>query len=529
MARLFVQLKLRILGNALRSSARGKVSFLISTTIAVLVAAGTFVVLASLRGQAAPVDLTTVIFTLFAFGWLILPLLAFGLDSTLDPATLSLYPLRTRPLAVGLLAASATGAWPAANVIGLLGVTIGLARGAPGELVAVAAVLLQVLFSMVLARFVITGMAGLLRSRRGKDFAVFLFIPIVACYELFTQVVPRLATSGQLTAASFAGVDPWLRWLPPGLAAHAIWDASHGRPGAAVLRLALLAAIIVALAWLWVRVLGHALVSPDASTQSAQVHAGALPLARYGLRGAVTARVWIYQRREPMMLTSWGIVAVIMVAASISALLGPQRHPGVLLLGSVLGAAFVGVFHANAIGVTGPAFIFEATALSSRRALRDYLAGQTIVLGVIAAPLLVAVSLGLAALAGNMSYGLVGVAVDLAGLGAALGLISIFTVAVAFPARRRIGSPTLVAAEGYGSYGFASAFGNILGVAAATAPVIIIGLTTSTAPGAIRGPALLLGSAAYGLALAWAGVRVAAGEAEAKLPELCQIAIRSTP
>ena len=203
MARLFVQLKLRILVNALRSSVRGKTSFVISTTVAVLVAAGTFAVLALLRGQAAPVELTTVIFTLFGFGWLILPLLAFGLDSTLDPATLSMYPLRTRPLAVGLLAASATGAWPAANVIGLLGVTIGLARGGPGELVAVVAVLLQVLFSIVLARFVITGLAGVLRSRRGKDFAVFLFIPIVACYELFTQVVPqagrqRSADRGQL-------------------------------------------------------------------------------------------------------------------------------------------------------------------------------------------------------------------------------------------------------------------------------------------------------------------------------------------
>jgi ABC-2 type transport system permease protein len=529
MARLFVQLKLHILGNALRSSARGKVSFLISTTFAVLVAAGAFTTLALLRGQSTSVDLTTVIFTLFGFGWLILPLLAFGLDSTLDPATLSLYPLRTRSLAVGLLAASATGAWPVANVIGLLGVTIGLARGALGEAVAVLAVLLQVLFSITAARFVITSLAGVLRSRRGKDFAVFLFIPIIACYELFTQVVPRLAASGKLTTASFAGVDPWLRWLPTGLSTHAIWDASHGRPGAALLSLALLAAIIVVLAWLWVRALAHAMVSPDTSTQSAKVRAGSLPLARYGVRGAVTARFWIYQRRDPIMLTCWGIVAIIMVASSISALIGSQRHPAVLLVGAVLGAAFVGVFHANTIGVTGPAFIFEAMALNSRRALRDYLAGQNIVLAVIAAPLLAGVSLGLAALAGNMAYGLIGVAVDLAGLGAALSLTSIFTVSVAFPARRRIGSPTLVAAEGYSSYGVASAFGNILGVAAAVTPVIIIGVDTMHAAGPVRAPALLLGSAAYGLALAWAGVRVAAGEAEAKLPELCQIAIRSTP
>ena len=197
-------------------------------------------------------DLTTVIFTVFAFGWLILPIFAFGLDGTLDPATLALYPLRTRPLAVGLLAASATGAWPLANLLGLLGVTVGLARGALGLLVALLAVLLQVLFCITLARFVTTSMAGLLRSRRGKDLAAFLVIPIFALYEFFTQVVPKLAAEGKLTAASFAGIDAWLRWLPPGLAAHAIQDASNGHPGAALLRLALLAAVIVVLGWLWV-------------------------------------------------------------------------------------------------------------------------------------------------------------------------------------------------------------------------------------------------------------------------------------
>ena len=112
MARLLVQLKLRLLTNALRSSTSVQTSFITSTFFAVVVAIGGFYVLALFRGISASVDLTTVIFTLFAVGWLIVPLIAFGMDGTLDPATLALYPLRTRPLAVGLLAASATGAWP---------------------------------------------------------------------------------------------------------------------------------------------------------------------------------------------------------------------------------------------------------------------------------------------------------------------------------------------------------------------------------------------------------------------------------
>ena len=247
MARLLVQLKLRLLLNALRASTGAKVAFVLSTTLAALVAGGIFYLLSILGGGIAAADLTTVIFCAFALAWLILPLIVFGLDSTLDPATLALYPLRTRPLAVGLLAASATGAWPAATLIGLLGVTIGLARGALGVLIALLAVLLQVLFCIVLARFVTTGLAGVLRSRRGKDFAALLIIPIFAVYEGFIQIVPKLTSEGALTASSFGGVDRWLRWTPPGLAVHAIYDASAGHPGTALLRLALLAGIIAVL------------------------------------------------------------------------------------------------------------------------------------------------------------------------------------------------------------------------------------------------------------------------------------------
>ncbi len=129
MAWLIVELKLRWLGNAVRSSRRARIAFILSTTTAAVVAIAVFTSLAGLRGHPAAVDEATAVFTTFAFAWLVLPIFAFGLDATLDPATLAPYPLRARPLAVGLLAASAAGVWPLANVLGLLGVTVGLARG----------------------------------------------------------------------------------------------------------------------------------------------------------------------------------------------------------------------------------------------------------------------------------------------------------------------------------------------------------------------------------------------------------------
>ncbi len=525
MARLLVQLKLRLIRNALLASTGARIAFVLSTILAALVAGGTFYLLATLPGGIAAADLTTVIFCAFGLAWLILPIVVFGLDSTLDPATLALYPLRTRPLAVGLLAASATGAWPAATLIGLLGVTIGLARGAFGVLIALLAVLLQVLFCITLARFVTTGLAGVLRSRRGKDFAALLFIPIFAVYEGFFQIVPKLTSEGALTASSFGGVDRWLRWTPPGLAVHAIFDASAGHPGTALLRLALLAGIIVVLGVLWIQSLRRALVTTDTSTQSA-VRGSALPFARYGLRGTVAARFWLYQRREPYSLIYWGITAVIMAVVAFRLVLSPDWFGGLLASGAA-GGAFAGAFHSNAIGWSGPGFSLEAMALNSRRALRAYFSGQNIALGTIAVPLVTAVCFGLAAVAKHPMDGFAAMAVGLAAIGAGLALANLFTVTSAYPMEKRGGTPMPRPASGHNGEATGSQLITLLGVGLAVTPVILAAVFTQSVPAAIRMPVLVLSGAAYGLALTWAGVRGAANLAEQKLPELSQIAIQS--
>ena len=525
MARLLVQLKLRLTRNALRASTGAQIAFILSTLLALVVAIGIFYLLAILPGGIAAADLTTVIFCMFALAWLILPIVIFGLDSTLDPATLALYPLRTRQLAVGMLAASATGAWPAATLIGLLGVTIGLARGALGVLTAVIAVVLQVLFCITLARFVTTSMAGMLRSRRGRDFAALLFIPIFAVYEGFFQIVPKLASEGALTASSFGGVDLWLRWTPPGLAVHAIFDASAGHPGTALLRLGLLAGIIAVLGLLWIRSLRRAIVTTDTSSQSA-VRGSALPFARYGLRGTVAARFWLYQRREPFALIYWAITAVVMAVVAFRLVLSPDWLGGLLASGTA-GGAFVGAFHSNAIGMSGPGFGLEAMALNGRRALRAYFSGQNLALSVIAVPLVTAVGFGLAVLAKHPMDGFLAMATGLAGIGAGLALANLFTVVSAYPVEKRGGTPMPRAATGHNGEAAGSQLLTLLGAGVAATPVILAAVYTQSVPAAIRMPVLVLGAAVYGLALAWGGVRAAANLAEPKLPELTQIAIRS--
>jgi ABC-2 type transport system permease protein len=120
------------------------------------------------------------------------------------------------------------------------------------------------------------------------------------------------------------------------------------------------------------------------------------------------------------------------------------------------------------------------------------------------------------------------IAVALAGVGAALGLSNTLSVGLAYPMARRTGSPMRQAAQGYGSYTFGGLLATVGGVAVAVTPVIVAAAVTSSAPAAVRTPVLLVCAAAYGLALAWAGVQIAAREAEGRLPELSQMAIRST-
>ena len=526
MVGLLVRLKLRLLRNALRVSTQTAVSFILSTVVAGVVAIGLFAGLAAMRGQSAAVGVTTLVFTTFAFGWLVIPLLLFGLDATLDPSALALFPLRIRPLALGLIAASATGAWPLANVLGLLGTTVGLASGVFGVSIAVVAVVLQVLFCIVLARFVTTGLAGLLRSRRGKDFAALLILPIFGLYEVFVQVLPRWTAEGKITGAGFAGIDAWLRWTPPGLAAHAIQDASTGHPVTAVLRLLLLAAVITALGALWIRQLARALVTVDTTTQSAAVKSTALPFANRGLRGTVAARAWVYQRREPRAKIFWGMALVIAIASSYGSL-RTEAYPIGLFSAATLMSLLIGFFNGNLFGMTGPAFGSDAVALHGRKAMRAYFAGSNLVVAGIGVPLAAVVLLGLATYARHPADGLLVLAINLAGLGAATAFGNLFSAVLPYPVQKRPGSPTPKAVEGYSMHTLGASCGSLVGAALLTTPVIFAVVATGHVLLAVRVVLLLVAGALYGLLLATAGVRIAARIAEERIPELTQIALRS--
>ena len=85
----------------------------------------------------------------------------------------------------------------------------------------------------------------------------------------------------------------------------------------------------------------------------------------------------------------------------------------------------------------------------------------------------------------------------------------------------------LVAVPGYAVQRIGGVLGTLAGTAVLAAPVIAGAVLAANGPDAIRIGVMLPGAAGYGFALAVAGVRLAAQVAESKMPEICQLALRT--
>jgi hypothetical protein len=234
----------------------------------------------------------------------------------------------------------------------------------------------------------------------------------------------------------------------------------------------------------------------------------------------------VYQRREPGAKVFWGLIVIIAVATSASTLLTPA-YLGGLLGAAGFSAAFVAIFNANAIGMTGPAFGFEAVALHGRASLRAYFAGLNLASTAVAVPLFTVLMFVLALVAKHPIDGFLALTVNFAGLGSSMALGNVLAVLMPYPVEKRAGSPTPKAMDGYRGATLAGTFISLFGTALLVAPAVLAVVFTRNDANVVRMPLLLIGAMLYALVLATVGVRLAATLSVNRLPELTEIAVRS--
>ncbi len=516
--RLFVRLKLRLIRGNLRGDTIKQLGFIFSVVGAVICAIVGFLLFSLVRLAPADVaqDVGVVVFTLFTLGWILVPLLAFGLDETLDPARLSLFPLTTRQLATGMFAASATGPWPLASLIMLAGGVVGLAPSLGGVLIGLLAVPLQFALCLVASRAFTTGLSGALRSRRGRDLLAVAAIFVVLLFQLPNLILNRGLSGDPVTL--LASLGSALRWTPPGMAAHAIADG--GLIGAA--ELIVVAATVVLLAWFWIIALRRALVTPDSSNQGG----GSVRRSRIGrflpqgMLGAVVAKELKYARREPRGRVGW-FTAIVVSAVIMFSLSGPGGWSGpVLVVGpAALTALMIGLQAANSFGIDGRSLWMNAVAFSTDRDVRTDLAGRHLAMAIIAVPLLAVVSVVAAVLAGDAVWALPAVLTGWGVLGVGFGVGAMTSVILPYTFPDRLNAFT-GAAPGQGGQAFLASFGAMFGTGLIALPLFLPVLFGAYWLSVLAVP--------YGLLISWAGRRLAATIGFNRLPDLLTAISRPT-
>ncbi|MBV2156547.1 hypothetical protein [Kitasatospora sp. SUK 42] len=150
-------------------------SLVLGAVTGTLAAVGTALLgLADFPTPGAGVGVVAAVLLLWTVGWALAPTVTGG-DPTLRLDYLALVPQRPRTLALGLLGASFVGISP---LVGLIAFTVlvvfGAGLGPLPALVAVPALLLQLLFVVVLSKLTLQSLGGAARSRLGWELSALL-------------------------------------------------------------------------------------------------------------------------------------------------------------------------------------------------------------------------------------------------------------------------------------------------------------------------------------------------------------------
>ncbi|MGW1475408.1 transporter [Streptomyces olivaceus] len=515
---VFVRLKLSLLRNGLRQSGGRQAAYIASAVLVLLFAALTLLGLIALRGYAHADSLVVLLAAVLALGWAVMPLFFSSGDETLDPTRLVMLPLRPRPLVRALLAASLVGIGPLFTLCVFAGSVVAVAHGGAAYAVGVVGAVLALLVCVTLARAVAAANVRLLTSRKGRDLAVLSGLVVAVGAQVVNFGAQRLGSAGLGRLDPVADV---VRWVPPASAVGAMDAASDGSYGVALAQLALTAAALVLLLWVWARHLTRLMTTPDGSTIQSDTRPvrerGSAGPARWlpaGRTGTTMERTLRYVWRDPKTKAAWVTsLAIGLIVPVFNAWQGT---------GSVYFACFaagmLGIQMYNQFGQDTSAFWMVAMTISSTRDAYVELRARALALLLVTLPYATLVTVLTTAILDDWPT-----------LPQTLGLsFALLGAMLASGAWTSAQFPYSIPQDGYknvapGQAGLAwiSIFGGMVGAALLCAPVIALTIWLNVSAGGDGLTWLLLPvGAGYGAVLTLLGLRLAAPRTAARLPEI---------
>lgn len=514
MAAHLVRLKLTLLRNGLRRSP-WKVVGLVLTGLYTLFLVGLATVGLVLLGAQDDAELTRTVVvlggTLLVVGWWLLPLVAFGVDSTLDPARFRLFPLRRRHLLTGLTLAGLIGVPGVATV--LLGGASALAWWREPAAVAAGAVggALGVALAVIGSRAVTTLLAPLVGGRRFREVAAVLaLVPLMLIGPIVLGVTMGLSA----VADVLPQVAEVLGWTPVGAPWALGSDVAAGAWGAAAGRVAITLVTAVVLVVVWDRSLTAALVHPESgghvSRSSGLGFFGRVPATP---TGAVVARCLTYWVRDSRYAAAVAVVPVLVL------LLWFLGRGGDVLLGAGVLVAFVMGWALSAdVAYDDTAFWTHVAAPvdgrvdRSGRAVAGLLVGGVVVL---------ATDVLVLGVSGRWDATLPVLGMSLGVLTVALGASSVYSARVVYPVPKPGDNP-FSTPQGSSFAVMASQSVGLLLLLALCLPTVALGVAAVLTGVVLLDVLALVVGLAVGTAVLVTGVRLGATVYDQRAPELLQ-------
>ncbi|MEU7849998.1 ABC transporter permease [Micromonospora parva] len=430
-ARHFVRLKLRVMGNNFRGQGWRIAMFVGGALLGLWFAASGFFLFAApgLTGNGRyAVLIAAAGGGLLVLGWLLLPLVFFGVDETLDPARFALLPLPRRTLVTGLFAAALLSVPALAVLIATSGLVLTASSlgGWSAGLVAVVGVLAGLLLCVAASRAVTSAFATMLRSRRVRDLAAVLLAVVAALLgplQIFGVAALREADWDRL-----AGVATVIGWTPLGAPWTAGIDVAQGRGWAAPVKLLITVVALVALLAWWSRSLESAMVGAASAGKAparrgvdggavAQLFPRVAGWARRDRFGALVAREARYWWRDARRRANLITIAVVGIFVPVMVNLGgagfvagdgsgpatnaSNNSPVVVTFSMVVVGVVAAVTLANQFGFDGSAYAANVVAgVPGRLELRARMTAFSLYV----LPMLAVVSVVLSALLGRPGW-----------------------------------------------------------------------------------------------------------------------------
>jgi ABC-2 type transport system permease protein len=363
--KILVRLKLTLLANSLRRSVWRTVGLIVGLIYALGAVLAVLVGLVALRfgSPALTADVTVVAFSGLTLAWLLMSLLVFGVDETVDPARFALLPVRAGELLPGLLATALVGVPGVATI--LLGAGLVLTWARTGVLVAAAlvAVPLGVITCILLARVATSALGAVLGSRRFRDLVIVGFALFGLVVGLAANLLGTAAASPDRLRHVLATVARLLGWTPFGWAWSVPADIAQRHWGEAGVHLLLAAGLVAALWWAWHHFLTLRLTSPtQAGAQGRRVAESSWVDRIFPATpaGGVAARTLRYWRRDPRYLASLAGFCVGPVVLVTAQVVNPEASAAVAVFAPSLIGLLVGLSVAQDLSYDGSAIWLHA-------------------------------------------------------------------------------------------------------------------------------------------------------------------------